>query len=81
MYWLTVNAYIENFLHPVADVAAQTRQHATILGALVAPTSRGNVTLASALAADAPFINSNWLTTAVDVELVVAMYRRMREMY
>ncbi|OMP84889.1 Choline dehydrogenase [Diplodia seriata] len=79
--WLTVNAYIENFLHPVADVAAQTRQHATILGALVAPTSRGNVTLASASAGDAPFINPNWLTTASDVELAVAMYRRMREMW
>ncbi|KAL1641054.1 hypothetical protein SLS58_006326 [Diplodia intermedia] len=79
--WLTINAYIENFLRPVADVAAQTRQHATILGALVAPTSRGNITLASASAADAPLINPNWLTTAADVELAVAMYRRMREMW
>ncbi|KAB2570007.1 Dehydrogenase patE [Lasiodiplodia theobromae] len=79
--WLTINAYIENFLNPVADVAAQTAQHATILGAIVAPTSRGNVTLSSASTSDLPLVNPNWLTTTSDIELAVAMYKRMREIW
>ncbi|GME62638.1 Glucose-methanol-choline oxidoreductase [Neofusicoccum parvum] len=79
--WLTINSYIEDFLTPVADVARQDRQHATILGAIVAPTSRGNVTLRSADTADAPLINPNWLTSQSDIELAIAMYKRMREIW
>ncbi|OJD32698.1 gmc oxidoreductase, partial [Diplodia corticola] len=79
--YLTTNAYIEDFLHPVANVARQSAQHATILGALVAPTSRGTVTLSSPSAGAAPLINPNWLTAPADVELAVAMYKRMREIW
>ncbi|KAF4309876.1 Glucose-methanol-choline oxidoreductase [Botryosphaeria dothidea] len=79
--WLTINSYIEDFLTPVADVSRQSAQHATILGAIVAPTSRGNVTLRSADTQDLPLINPNWLTAPADVELAIAMYKRMREIW
>lgn len=62
-------------------MARQSAQHATILGAIVAPTSRGNVTLASADTKDLPLINPNWLTTTSDIELAIAMYKRMREIW
>lgn len=62
-------------------MSRQSAQHATILGAIVAPTSRGNVTLRSADTQDLPLINPNWLTAPADVELAIAMYKRMREIW
>lgn len=56
-------------------------QYATILGTMVAPTSRGNVTIASSSTSDLPIVNPNWLTTETDVEVAVALYKRMREMW
>lgn len=48
---------------------------------MVAPTSRGNVTIKSASMNDAPVINPNWLTTEADQEMAVALFRRMRHIW
>ena len=48
--------------------------------AIVAPFSRGNVTLASADTADLPVVNPNWLVDKVDQEMMVAGFKRLREL-
>lgn len=53
-------------------------QYATILGSLVAPTSRGNVSIRSADMADAPVINPNWLGSETDQRVAIAAYKRIR---
>lgn len=52
-----------------------------MLGVIVAPTSRGNVTLKSADTSDLPLINPNWLATESDQQLAIAMFKRMREAF
>ena len=75
------NGYIGNFAFPALQQPINGNQYATILGALAAPTSRGNVTIASADVNVKPLINPNWLTTKSDQELAISWYRRMREVW
>lgn len=75
------NGYIGDFSFPVLQQPLNGKQYATILGGLVAPTSRGNVTLQSSSMKSAPLINPNWLTAKADQELAVALYRRMRQIW
>ncbi|KAI0481393.1 hypothetical protein GGR56DRAFT_664610 [Xylariaceae sp. FL0804] len=51
----------------------------TLSAAIVAPQSRGEVTLASSDVADLPIINPNWLTDPADADVAVAAYKRVRE--
>lgn len=53
-------------------------KYATILAALVAPLSRGTVTLASGNPYDLPIINPNWLTSSTDQAVAIAAYKRVR---
>ena len=53
--------------------------YATVATALIAPLSRGNVTLASNNMADAPLINPNWLSAEADAEVAVAAFKRQRD--
>lgn len=53
--------------------------YASMIGSLVAPSSRGTVTLASNDTDILPIVQPNWLSTEADAQTVVAMYRRMRE--
>lgn len=56
-------------------------QYATISSALVAPLSRGNVSISSADAGDPPLINPNWITDPADVEVAIAAFKRVRELW
>lgn len=73
---------LETF-HPQASKhqPRDEKMYATILGALVAPMSRGNITIRSASALDAPVISPNWLIDQRDQEVAVAWYRRMRDVW
>ena len=53
-------------------------QYATFGVALVAPLSRGNVTIVSADTMDRPLINPNWLTSTTDLEVGVEAFKRAR---
>lgn len=53
--------------------------YAATLPALVAPFSRGNVTIQSANTADNPIVNPNWLTDPRDQEVAVAAFKRARQ--
>ncbi|KAL8713854.1 MAG: hypothetical protein Q9220_001999 [cf. Caloplaca sp. 1 TL-2023] len=56
-------------------------QYATLAAALVAPVSRGNISISSSDTADQPVINPYWLTSAADEEVAVAGYKRVRDIY
>ncbi|KAK8152943.1 choline dehydrogenase [Phyllosticta citrichinensis] len=71
--------YIGDFHIPWAQQPKDGKQYASILATLLMPQSRGNVSLASDSAADKPLFNPMWLTDPADEEMVVAIYRRMRE--
>lgn len=73
--------YIGDFNTPWADQPKNGKQYASILGALAAPQSRGNVSLASANAADLPIFHPNWLTHEADIEVAIAIYRRLRDIF
>ena len=52
--------------------------YASLAIAIVAPQSRGNLTIASADTAVSAVINPNWLTDQTDVEVAIAGYKRVR---
>lgn len=59
---------------PVNDTA----NYATYQVGLVAPLSRGNVTINSTDTADPPLINPNWLSDPTDQELAVQAFKALR---
>jgi choline dehydrogenase len=52
--------------------------YAFIVGGLVAPLSRGNVTIISADTSVLPVFNPNYLSSPTDQEVAVAIFRRAR---
>ncbi|PYI09685.1 GMC oxidoreductase [Aspergillus sclerotiicarbonarius CBS 121057] len=79
--YLPVPLYIGDFSDPVKQQPQDGAQYASIIGALVAPTSRGDVTIISDDTDDLPIINPNWLATKTDQEVAIAVYRRLREAF
>ncbi|KAL2866931.1 GMC family oxidoreductase [Aspergillus lucknowensis] len=73
--------YVGNFSNLLTNQPKDGYQYASILGVLIAPTSRGNISLQSADTSDPPVINPNWLATKADQELAVAMFRRIRQAF
>jgi choline dehydrogenase len=55
------------------------RDYTTMIPALVAPTSRGNITISSADMNDQPIINPNWFGTETDRQVAIASLKRTRE--
>ena len=55
--------------------------YASIATALVAPLSRGNITINSTSMSDPPLINPNWLTDPADIELSIAAFKRQRQVW
>jgi choline dehydrogenase-like flavoprotein len=78
---LSSSAWVGDFGFPLLQQPRDGKDYATDLGALVAPLSRGNVTIKSADTAQLPSINPNWLTHPADKELAVSIYRRLREVW
>ncbi|KAL6153125.1 hypothetical protein ACJQWK_11574 [Exserohilum turcicum] len=58
---------------------ASGKNFATLQATLVAPHSRGTVTIQSSEMSDAPIINPNWLTENSDIDVLVAGFKRVRE--
>ncbi|KAL9012168.1 MAG: hypothetical protein Q9173_003049 [Seirophora scorigena] len=55
--------------------------YASMATALVAPLSRGNITIRSVNMSEPPIINPNWLTHPADVEVAVVAFKRQREVW
>ncbi|EFQ27331.1 GMC oxidoreductase [Colletotrichum graminicola] len=79
--YLSAPGYVGDFSNLLTTQPKDGYQYATILGALVAPLSRGTVTLASADTQDLPLINPNWLTDPTDVAVAIATFKRMRQAF
>ncbi|KAJ5775540.1 uncharacterized protein N7511_000551 [Penicillium nucicola] len=73
--------YIGNVSNLLTNHPKDGYQYASILGVLITPTSRGNVTLNSDSTSDLPTINPNWLDTVADQEVAIAMFKRMRQAF
>lgn len=73
--------YIGNLATPVASQPKDGYNYASILGLLVAPQSRGNVTLKSADANILPRISTAYLQSPTDQKVAVAAYKRMRQVF
>lgn len=73
--------YIGNVSNLLSYQPKDGYQYASILGVLVAPLSRGNITLKSSNTDDLPIINPNWLDDVADQEVAIAIFKRMREAF
>lgn len=76
-----VVANFANLLAENAAAGADGSRFATILGALVAPLSRGSVTLASADTATLPVIDPAWLTDETDQKVAIYAFKRVRQYF
>lgn len=79
--FISGNGYIGTFNLPILQQPLDGKQYATILGGIVAPSSRGNVTISSASTSDHPLINPAWLSDPADQELAIALFRRIRDVW
>ena len=55
--------------------------YASVATALVAPLSRGNISINSTSMSDPPLINPNWLSDSADIELSIAAFKRQRQVW
>ncbi|KAK3944450.1 hypothetical protein QBC46DRAFT_251846 [Diplogelasinospora grovesii] len=65
---------------PLTGGTTPGASYATVFAALQAPQSTGNVSIASASMGDPPVINPNWLTAQADLDVLLAAFKRMRQM-
>lgn len=61
--------------------APDVRNYSAVAATVVAPFSRGNVTIKSKDTNDHPIVNPNWLTDPRDMEVLIAGFKRVREMF
>jgi len=81
MEYLSAPGYVGDFSNLLTTQPKDGYMYATILGGLVAPLSRGSVTLRSADMRDPPRIDPNWLTDRTDVAVALGIYKRLREAF
>lgn len=74
-------SYIGDFDWPGTQDPQDGRMYATILATLIAPMSRGNISIKSSSMQDSPLINPNWLTSQTDIDIAIAGFRRLRQIY
>lgn len=79
--YLSAPGYVGSFSDLLTTQPKDGYQYATILGALVAPMSKGTVTLASADTKDLPLIDPKWLTDPTDQAVAVAAFKRLRQAF
>lgn len=73
--------YVGNWTSLLFGQPKDGYQYATILATLVAPQSRGNVTLLSADTNDLPIIHTPALQSTTDQQVAVAAYKRTRQAF
>lgn len=78
--YLALDAYSGNNSNYITGAPKTPYMYVSPSAALVAPLSRGNVTITSASMDDPPLINPNWLTHPADQELAVAALKRIRQL-
>ena len=79
--WLPVSAYLGFQRNRQKEDPKDGNNYATLNTGLVAPLSRGNVSISSSSMNDPPIINPNWLTDPTDQALAIQSFRRQREVW
>ncbi|KAK4610621.1 Patulin synthase [Fulvia fulva] len=79
--YLAVNGYLGYQQNYQRDKPTDGFNYFTVAVALVAPMSRGTIGISSANMADPPIINPNWLSHPADREVMLAGYKRVRDMW
>ena len=79
--WLPVSAYLGYQRNRQTEDPRDGNNYATLNVGLVAPLSRGNVSISSSSMSDPPVINPNWLTDPTDIQLAILSVRRQREVW
>ncbi|KAL9092387.1 MAG: hypothetical protein Q9159_000895, partial [Coniocarpon cinnabarinum] len=73
--------YVGQLNDLILDQPKDGYQYATILSTLVAPLSRGNVTITSADTNVLPLVSPNWLTSPTDQQVAIATFKRARQAF
>lgn len=79
--YLILDAYAGNAHDLLLGSPPNITSYASCFAALVAPFSRGNVTIASNSTLDNPVISPNWLLDPRDQETAVAAFKRARAIF
>ena len=79
--WLPISAYLGYQTNRQTEDPHDGYNYATLNPGIIAPLSRGNVTIQSADMSHPPLINPNWLADPTDQELAVASFKRSRDMW
>jgi len=79
--WLPISAYLGYQTNRQLEDPRDGYNYAVINPGLIAPLSRGNVTISSADMSDPPILNPNWLVDPTDQEIAVQSFRRSREIW
>ncbi|KAI4189168.1 MAG: hypothetical protein L6R41_001667 [Letrouitia leprolyta] len=75
------NIELVPFDNDLVSLPEDGRNYVSSLIALVAPFSRGNVTIHSTSTLDNPIVSPNWLTDPRDVEIAIAGFKRARQIF
>ncbi|KAL8722177.1 MAG: hypothetical protein Q9225_001273 [Loekoesia sp. 1 TL-2023] len=76
--YLSLGAYLGYQTNLATGDPHDGYNYASLAVAIVAPRSRGNLTIASADSAVSAVINPNWLTDRTDIEVAIAGFKRVR---
>ena len=77
--YLCVASYLGYQSNYLRDAPTDGYNYATLLAALITPSSRGSVSIASSDTNDAPLIDPNFLAHPADRDVVIAAFKRVRE--
>ena len=79
--YITISSYLGDMQNFSSPGPLDGFNYASLAAVLVAPRSRGNLTITSADTSVAPLINPNYLTEQSDVDIVVAAFKRLRQFW
>lgn len=79
--YLSVSSYLGDMQDFRSPGPLDGFNYASLAAALVAPRSRGNLTITSADISVAPLINANFLIEQSDIDIMVASFKRIRQFY
>ena len=79
--YLSMTGYLGYQQNYNRDAPKDGYQYTSVSTSLVAPQSRGTVSISSPDMADPPVIDPNWLTHPTDQAVLIAGFKRLRQMF
>ncbi|KAL8656799.1 MAG: hypothetical protein Q9210_000043 [Variospora velana] len=79
--WLPISGYLGYQTNRQLEDPRDGYNYATINPGIIAPLSRGNISINSSEMTDHPIINPNFLTSTTDQELAIQGFKRAREIW